>query len=60
MFGHVEDYTSDEKALALVFDALEASEESLEPLFEKWRRNELLYWSKRDPAMWKNVMGATN
>ena len=60
MFGHVEDYTSDEKALALVFDALEASEESLEPLFEKWRRNELLYWSKRDATMWKNVMGATN
>ncbi len=59
-YGDAESYRDDEKALKLVFDAQEKSEKGLEPLFEdKWRRNELLYWSKQDPAMWQNAMGAT-
>jgi len=60
MYGDAEAYKSDEKAMKMVFDAQEKSEKALEPLFEtQWRRNELLYWSKRDATMWQNAMGAT-
>jgi len=58
-YGESVDYESDDTAKTLVFDFVEKAEEAWKPLHEQWRRNELLYWSKFDKAMWKDAMGAS-
>lgn len=58
-YGEAADYETDDAAKALLFDFVEKAEEAWKPLHDQWRRNELLYWSRFDKAMWKDAMGAS-